>query len=269
MGNTSSAFVDNLTCNVIFDKGEAENRLNLAEQQDFYIEECLDQTLNAAARKQLSYRPNRMSVHDHQSAIAYLESAKQLLPKRLRSDLSTVHIIQLMPTADDGMPHTRPGDIICYPDISQLFSLTTLKHELWHVHQRKYQNLWLRTFAALGWKPWTGGTLPAKLEEYRRFNPDTLDTPHWVFRDTWVPVPVFRDITRPRVSDIDVWFYHVTEKYHTKKVPVELSMYFPHLPAVAYEHPREITAYMLAEPDKHSYSRGFQDLIKQIGHISL
>jgi hypothetical protein len=269
MGNNTSSFIDNLDCHVIFDKMEAENRLNVAEQQDLYMEECLDQTLNATARKQLSYRPNRMSVNDHQRANAYLESAKQLLPKRLRSDLSKVHIIQLMPTADDGMPHTRPGDIICYPDLSQLFSLTTLKHELWHIHQRKYQDMWLNVFAELGWKPWSGKSLPAKLEEYRRYNPDTIDAPHWVFRDTWVPVPVFRDITRPRVSDIDVWFYHVIEKHHTKKVPSELSMYFPHLPAIAYEHPREITAYMLAEPDKHASSRGFQDLVKQIGHISL
>ena len=268
MGNNISSFVDKLECNVIFDKMEAENRLNLAEKEDGYMEECLDQTLNATARKQLAYRPNRMSVHDHQSAIAYLESAKPLLPRRLRSELSKVHILQLMPTADDGMPHTRPGDIICYPDLSQLFSLTTLKHELWHIHQRKYQDFWLNVFVSLGWKPWPG-TLPPKLEEYRRYNPDTIDAPLWVFRDTWVPVPVFRDSARPRVSDIEVWFYHVVEKYHTKKVPTELSVYYSHLPAVAYEHPREITAYMLAEPDKHSYSRGFQDLIKQIGHISL
>ena len=141
MGNATSSVNDNITFHAIFDKGEAEHRLNQAEQQDMYMEECMDQPLNAQARKQLSYRPNRMSVHDHQSAMAYLESAKQLLPKRLRSDLNTVHIIQLMPTADDGMPHTRPGDIIAYPDISQLFSLTTLKHELWHIHQRKYQGL--------------------------------------------------------------------------------------------------------------------------------
>ena len=268
MGNSTSSFIDKLEFHVIFDKMEAENRLNQAEKQDSYMEECLDQTLNTIARKKTSYHPNRMSIHDYQSAIAYLESAKELLPKRLRSDLSAVHILQLMPTADDGMPHTRPGDIICYPDLSQLFSLTTLKHELWHIHQRKYQDLWLKVFAALGWKPWSG-SLPAKLEEYRRYNPDTIDAPHWVFRDTWVPVPVFRDITHPRVSDIDIWFYHVTENYHTKNVPTELSMYFPHLPAVAYEHPREITAYILAEPDKHSYSRAFQDLIQQIGHISL
>lgn len=267
MGNSTSSFIDKLEFHVIFDKMEVENRLNQAEKQDSYMEECLDQTLNTIARKKTSYHPNRMSIHDYQSAIAYLESAKELLPKRLRSDLSAVHILQLMPTADDGMPHTRPGDIICYPDLSQLFSLTTLKHELWHIHQRKYQDLWLKVFAALGWKPWEA--LPTKLEEYRRYNPDTIDAPHWVFRDTWVPVPVFRDITHPRVSDIDIWFYHVTENYHTKNVPAELSMYFPHLPAVAYEHPREITAYMLAEPDKYSYSRAFQDLIQQIGHISL
>jgi hypothetical protein len=268
MGNNVSSAKRNLQCTIIFDKGEAENRLNQAEKEDMYMEECMDSPLNAMARKELSYRPNRMSIHDYQGAVAYLEGATQLLPKRLLSDLSEVRIIQLMPSADDGMPHTRPGDIICYPDLTQLFSLTTLKHELWHVHQRKYQDVWLKVFAAIGWKPWSA-PLPEKLEEYRRYNPDTIDHPHWVFHDTWVPVPIFRDITRPKVSDIEIWFYHVTGKYHSKKVPPELSMYFPHLPAAAYEHPREITAYMLAEPDKHHYSRGYQDLLKQIGHISV
>jgi hypothetical protein len=267
MGNSSSKTL-NLSFDLVTNKSESENRLTEAEKEDFYLEECFDHPSNAKAREKLSYRPNSFTVHDQQGASIYLESAKENLPKRLLMDLKTVYIIQLMPTADDGMPHTRPNNIICFPDISQLYSITTLKHELWHVHQRNYQDLWLSVFQSIGWKPWKG-SLPERLEQNRRLNPDTIDHPNWVFHDTWVPIPIFRNITHPKVSDVDICFYHVFEKYHTKKLPPELSFYFSGLPSIAFEHPREITAYMLAEPDKYGHSKGFTDLLEQVGHLSL
>lgn len=268
MGSRVSSLTNSLECKVIFDKYAATLLLDRAEQEDGYMEECVNDRLNAKARKEQSYQPNRMTVEEYQQATAFLERSRPLVPKRLQNDLDTVFLMQLMPSADDGMPHTRPGNIICFPDMVQLYSISTLKHELWHVHQRNYQELWQRVFLALGWKPWSG-TLPSHLEGARRFNPDTLDSMNWIFRDTWVPVPVFRDITQPKVSGIDVWFYHVVEQYHTKQVPSELSAYFPHLPAVGFEHPREITAYMLAEPETYVSSPGFQELVNQIGHISV
>jgi len=267
MGNTTST-TPNLTFRIISDKSEAEQLLTDAEKKDFYLEECFDHPSNAKARAKLSYRPNSFTVHEEHGATLYIDSAKQSLPKRLLTDLKVVYIVQLMPSADDGMPHTRPDNIICFPDISQLFSITTLKHELWHVHQRNFQELWLAVFERIGWKPWKG-SLPDRLEQYRRLNPDTVDHPNWVFQDTWVPIPIFRDITRPGVSDVDICFYNVFEKYHTKKVPSELSFYFTGLPMIALEHPREITAYMLAEPEKYGHSKGFKDLIEQVGHLSL
>jgi hypothetical protein len=267
MGNTNSK-TPNLVFHIISNKSDAEQHLNEAEKQDFYLEECFDQVSNAKAREKLSYRPNSFAVHDYQGVVLFLERAKDLVPKRLQMDLKTVNIIQLMPSADDGMPHTRPNNIICFPDISQLYSMITLKHELWHVHQRNYQELWLSVFRSIGWKPWKG-VLPERLEQNRRLNPDTIDHPNWVFQDTWVPIPIFRNITHPKVSDVDIYFYHVFEKYHTKKIPSELSFYFSGLPMIAFEHPREVTAYMLSEPEKYGHSKGFKDLIEQIGHISL
>jgi len=38
---------------------------------------------------------------------------------------------------------------------------------------------------------------------------------------------------------------------------------------VAFEHPREITAYMLAEPDKFRHSPAFKDLIKAMGNNAI
>jgi hypothetical protein len=173
-----------------------------------------------------------------------------------------------MPSADGGMPHTRPQNIICYPDISQLFSKTTLIHELWHIHQRNYKDLWFKTFKRLGWVIWDG-KLPDELEKARRFNPDTLDCPFWVFDSEWLPVPIFKNITQPNVSDVEIWFYNIKTHYHIKRVPGQIESYFPGLNPNAYEHPREITAYMLSEPEKHKNSQGFKHLIEYIGEISI
>jgi hypothetical protein len=268
MGSSYSSLSPNLSFQFISNKSEASQKLLESEQKDFYLEECYDHVANAKARERQTYRPNSISHHDLQSAMLYVESVKSILPRRLMMDLSTISIIQLMPTADDGMPHTRPHSVICFPDISQLFSITTLKHELWHIHQRIYQEEWLRIFESIGWKPWSG-KLPEKLELYRRLNPDTIDHPNWVFRNTWVPIPVFQNITHPKVSEVDICFYHITEQYHTRKVPTELQMYFSGLSMIAFEHPREITAYLLSEPEKYGHSQAFQDIIDQMGHISI
>jgi hypothetical protein len=252
---------------IISDKNKARELLDLAEKKDFYVEECFDNTANSIARAKMTYTPNTISFRDVTYAKAYLESMLEILPQRLLLDLDTINIIQLMPTADGGMPHTRPENIICLPDISQLFSNTTLIHELWHVHQRKFQDVWYNVFKSIGWREWDG-PIPDQLEKNRRYNPDTIDCPLWIYNDNWIPVPIFKSITNPKINDIDIWFYNPNKRYHTYKIPDELSTYFTNLPSVAYEHPREITAYMLSEPEKYD-NKAMSDLIGSIGYTSL
>jgi len=258
----------NLRLIVISNKQDAQQYLANAEKEDSYLQECHDDKANSLARRNLTYSSNQVSLRDNNYAVSYIDSTIPLLPMRLLRELNEVKIIQLMPTADGGMPHTRPGDIICYPDISQLFSKITLIHELWHIHQRKFKDVWLKTFKRLGWAIWNG-ELPEQLENARRYNPDTIDSPYWIFDGKWVPIPIFKDITRPNVSDVEIWFYDPENKYHIKRVPPELASYFPGLPASAYEHPREITAYVLSEPEKYSSSQGFKHLIESIGNVSI
>jgi len=267
MGNSSSNTI-NLQINIIYDKKAAQNLLNEAEREDFYIEECHDDKANSLARKNLTYYANSMSIGEYKYATAHLEQLKALVPLRLLNDLKEVKIIQLMPTADGGMPHTRPGSIICYPDFRQLISSTTLIHELWHVHQRIFKNLWFKTFNKMGWVEWKGN-LPEQLEKARRYNPDTIDCPFWIFADEWIPLPIFKDISKPNVAEVEIWFYNPKLQYHIKRVPDILLSYFPDLPSAAYEHPRELTAYMLSEPDKYKNMRGFKHLIEEIGEISI
>ena len=267
MGNSASAN-NSLHFIVIANKNQAQALLDTAEKEDFYLEECHDNKANSLARRNLTYFANQVSIQDNNYAMAYLDAANSYLPIRLLNDLKEVKIVQLMPSADGGMPHTRPDNIICYPDISQLFSKTTLIHELWHIHQRKFKDVWIKAFKRLGWTMWDG-ELPEQLEGARRYNPDTIDSPFWIFDGQWVPIPIFRDITHPKVNEVDIWFYNPVKRYHVKQVPNEISAYFPNLPPSAYEHPREITAYMLSEPNKYSNSQGFKHLIESIGQVSI
>jgi hypothetical protein len=120
-------------------------------------------------------------------------------------------------------------------------------HELCHIHQRKFPGVWKTIFAALGWSVWNG-RLPDKFDSCRRYNPDTIDRPLWIFGE-WAPIPVFRDCMNPVLGEVDIWFYHVNHEYHVKTVPED--MVIDLLPPSAYEHPREITAYLISEPDRY------------------
>jgi hypothetical protein len=267
MGNSIS-IPHNLDFYICADKYEAQQLLDNAERLDFYIEECQDDTINSLARKDKTYRANSIPLRDLNYAKAFLDGTTEYLPNRLLNDLKSITIIQLMPSADGGMPHTRPNDIICYPDILQLFSKITLIHELWHIHQRNYKDMWVKIFKRLGWTMWSG-EIPEILEKSRRYNPDTLDCPFWIFNDNWIPLPIFRNISQPNVADIEIWFYNPHKQYHIKRIPEEISSYFPGLPLTAYEHPREITAYLLSEPELYKDSTGLKHLLESIGEISI
>lgn len=267
MGNSISN-PNNISFLLVTDKNQAQLLLNEAEREDYYLEECHDDKSNSLARRNLTYTANTLPLREINYANTFLDGSNSFLPIRLLNDLNEIKIIQLMPSADGGMPHTRPGNIICYPDISQLFSSKTLIHELWHIHQRNYKELWIKTFKRLGWVMWDG-KLPDELEQARRFNPDTIDCPFWVFDGEWVPIPIFKNITQPNVADVEIWFYNIKSRHHIKRIPGQIESYFPSMPQNAYEHPREIAAYMLSEPEKYKNSQGFRHLIESIGEISI
>ena len=256
MGNASS---DTLRLTLVDDKEEAFRLLQEAEKHDFYIEECRDDSRNAAARKGLSYSVQRVTPEEKHYYQAHLDDVLKRLPLRLTRDLGEVRIVPLMPSADGGMPHTRPKSLLCFSNLKQLISDNTLTHELWHVHQRAYQEGWKRVFGEIGWTEWQG-QLPVELEKVRRFNPDTIDSPLWIYQNTWVPVPVFRDVSSPKMRDVDIWFYRPSQGDRMKEIPAALGRYFPKLPSAAYEHPRELAAYLLADPYEYGDSPGFQDL---------
>jgi hypothetical protein len=265
MGNTRSS---NLSFKIIYNKDEAQELLNLADEKDNYIKSCNNDRNNMISRRQCTYSANHMTTKEYKFFQIITENAQNKIPLRLQMDLNEVLFIQLMPTADGGMPHTRPYDIICYPDISKFFTVSTLIHELWHIHQRNYKQLWDQVFESLYWTKWNG-KLPLDLERNRRYNPDTIDTPFYVFKEKWVPIPVFEEVKNPKITNVYIWYYNIITKQHTRNIPQEIMEYFPNVPSSGYEHPREITAYMLSQPNDYQDSPGFNDLIKAIGQMAV
>ena len=251
MGNQPSS--QGISFQIVSNKDNAQQLLKQAEQRDLYLAECSHNRTNSIARKTCSYFPNYVSFDEDQRYSHMLQESIDQLPLRLRSDLQLIQIIPLMYSADGGMPHTRPYNMICVPNLKQLQSISTLKHELWHIHQRNFQPKWTAIFNKLGWTEYHG-KLPASFDDNYRLNPDTIDCPLWVYQNKWVPVPIFTDISNPILSHVEIWFYHATENYHVRRIPPSLAMEFPDLPQSAYEHPCELTAYLLSEPDKYRHT---------------
>lgn len=256
-----------LTLTIVINKEEAQTLLNAAEDSDRYREECISNSTNAKARFNQGYQANSMTYRELKIFEILLENAKPLVPRRLKQDLHEVKLVQLMPSADGGMPHTRPGNLICYSDLSR-FSISTLIHELWHVHQRLYEEEWNRIFQGMGWTIWEGELSPA-LDKHRRYNPDTLRAPLYAYNNEWVPVPVFKDISKPNLAETHIWFYNIHSKRHVTSVPEKLLHEFPSVPPSAYEHPRELTAYLLSDSDKYADSPGFRTLFRLVGYVSI
>ena len=95
--------------------------LDKAEKADNFFRKVAASPANTLARQRCSY-----TLWNDQSLAK--KAAELLHP----DDKAFVSVVILNPSAEGGMPHTRPG-IICYPTLS--FSSVTLIHELWHVHQ--------------------------------------------------------------------------------------------------------------------------------------
>lgn len=225
----------------------AKYNLALAEQLDFYRASCADSRPNAASRRAHVYEAYAYSM-DYQIVLrTTLTEAMKRLPRRLLTELGQVEIAVMYPSADGGMPHTRPASMICFPFSGVMPSADTIEHELWHVHQRQYPAVWADILArAWDFKPWSG-TLPKKLEDARRYNPDTIATPFWIWRGTWVPIPVFKYPSSPELGTTVTWFYNVGTGVTSHDVPVDVAAFFgERQQAAVLEHPYETAAYMLS-----------------------
>lgn len=247
--------------------------LHYAESKDDYNEECNNSLANMKARDGMNYTAATLSSVDINVLTNLFNEYTKLCPPRLLRDLDYVSIAVLMPSADNGFPHTRPDRLVCFPQSASLPSLQTFIHELWHVHQRKYPDLWRTLYMNVwGFKKWSGGEdgsdLPDELQRQTRINPDTMLYGMYCWRDEWVPIPVFLSPTRPRMNDCGIWFWNIRTKKWRQTAPDAWNAYFssPLLPSSAHEHPNELSAYMLSTLGHDMRTPpAFADLVRAIG----
>jgi hypothetical protein len=223
--------------------------LYYAESKDKYNRACGESRKNADARQGMNYTAAALTDVDFNMYNQLFKEYIRFVPQRLLRDIDYASIAILMPSADNGFPHTRPDRLVCFPQSASLPPLETFIHELWHIHQRAHRDLWHRLYTVTwGFKPWNSEGIPEELRSQIRINPDTMMYGLYCWRDEWVPLPIYNSPTRPRMNDCSVWFLNVKTGRWRQTVPEAWAEYFSHpmIPASAHEHPNELSAYMLS-----------------------
>ncbi len=223
---------------------EANEMLLRADLVDNYRHQCSQCSINKKAREGQDYTARQPSA----SAIDF-QRAINTFPDWLRHYLPPIlYIAFLAPSADGGMPHTRPSNIICLPqyfNINDPGAIETFMHECVHIHQRTYADMWNRVYyEVFGMEPYTGD-LPSTLASKQRFNPDTILEPLYMWKKRWVAVPVYLRVDAPQLGQIRIAYYNVKSGAWQSFIPAEMDEYSG-LSVSQAEHPAELTAYWLS-----------------------
>jgi hypothetical protein len=218
--------------------------------------------LNTAARRGQDY-----TVRQPTSDSAPFYAAVERFPKWLRNYLPPIlYVIYLANSADGGMPHTRPQNIVCLPlhmRVDDPAGQTTFMHECIHIHQRTYPDLWKRLYSEiLELEPYNG-PLPDSVQERRRLNPDTLAEPLYMWRGIWVAVPVFTQPDAPQLGAVKILYYNVRTGAWQAFMPPEMVAEFGLLSTAQAEHPAELAAYLLSEDSSSSSSSSGSNHLKR------
>jgi hypothetical protein len=203
------------------------NALAHAESIDSYQAKCTDNDLNARARSRCTYIP----WTDPHSFSSYA--------------LDGETIVTLHPSADGGMPHTRPPATICLPAYFPESRMEeTLKHERIHLDQRKRYSAWVAALGMEGWTP-VQETIPEEYRKRCRLNPDTCWSPFWAWNGRSVPLPFFVREDKPDMREIAVRWYDLETQTLSSAVPPSLVKKYGTLQSHSLEHPFELMAYGL------------------------
>ena len=158
-------------------------------------------------------------------------------------------------SCESNMPHTQAGDRIIIPDtLLPAFKAEVLSHELVHIYQRRYPDVWW-AFYKNQWAfqrhegPPSG--MPSSVVLAKRANPDTWDPamggPWTSWQGRWWPVPVYTDPKMPTLrAAITVWWDNATQEVLTES-PASWRAFFGS--PSQDEHPHEIAAVMVTAKD--------------------
>ena len=199
-------------------------QLQQAEKIDSFFSQIQKNRINSLARQNLNYLP----VYNYSE------------PWIGGSQIITMH-----PTAEAGMPHTRPPNIICMPQwFPESKRDVTLAHEFIHLHQRNSKEKWNTFFEKEGWSRLDPLELPPELVGKCRMNPDTIDQPFWRWKDRYVPLPIFEREEKPDLRQVVVQWYDLSVGKRYSEPPRSFLEKYGR--PDQSEHPREIAAVELA-----------------------
>jgi len=211
-------------------QSEAQARLALAERQDGFFSRVRGSAVNRLARNNCIYE----AWNDQSLAI----KAAALLDPEDRD----VDIVILHPSAEGGMPHTRPG-LICLPAYYPESKLKeTLAHEMIHIYQKRQPTLWASRASLEGWSPVRSGVMPEFWISRLRLNPDTFGT-LYAWKARYVPLPVYVREDKPQMREIEVRWFDIAEGIVKTSQPTSFTQFYGTLGAVEVEHPYELWAY--------------------------
>lgn len=201
---------------------EPHHRLQKAEASDSYLAHVAASPMNVMARRQCSYTAWPNQTHPYNNS----------------------NIIIMNPSAEGGMPHTRPGNIICipayYPE-SQIAE--TLEHETIHIDQRNNFGAWKGKANEEGWYQVRDAIIPSVLRNRCRLNPDTFWARFWAYDGRYVPLPYFIREDKPQLREVVIRWYDMSEDIIRSVVPTVFTEKYGSLSTSSMEHPFELWAY--------------------------
>lgn len=201
-------------------------KLRLAETYDHYFQTIATNPVNQRARSTLYYAAMKETVE----------------PYLLGTEIITMH-----PTAEAGMPHTRPPNFICIPIYYPQEALKqTLPHELIHIDQRRRKYKWNAYFEKEGWRPQAESEIPPRWLSRCRLNPDTLEERFWAWEGRYVPLPIFEREDKPDLRQVIVQWWDKETGIKQSEAPRRFQERYGYMPSQP-EHPRELTAVELSK----------------------
>jgi hypothetical protein len=156
-------------------------------------------------------------------------------------------IVEMHPSAESGLPHTRPPNLICMPlYFPEHRYKETLIHELIHIDQRRRKPLWDAKFMKEGWSPLDESLIPERWYNQCRLNPDTIDSRFWAFEKQHVPLPLFERADKPDLRQVRVFWWDMETGIRQLEAPRRFQERYGPVPSQP-EHPRELSAVELAK----------------------
>jgi hypothetical protein len=220
------------------DPREARSTLFSWEREDKYysgMDTSIAGTLNKRARPFPYIQTNRAKAGETTTEFPFMLDGP-------------INVVYLDQKSDSGLPHTRGKKGIALPASLLLRpSEKTIRHELVHLSQKQYTTRWYNWYEEhWNFRRATNQELfsiPQRLRERRRINPDTLGTPYMVWINRYIPVSVFSSTTKPELINCKRGFWDLKMSQWTWEEPPGWVRTFGS--GFNDEHPNEIAAHWI------------------------